>query len=119
MGHLGHALSCAVLLIFFSVIISFSDTKPIFENFLKKVGLLSMHNVGHNMLNVCQGPNEGLEMPPTYMIKILCLEMIYRTLGREGLKKWKIPLPRGGQQGSFSKFNSYLVSNGLKINFRH
>ena len=46
-----------------------------------------MHNVGHNTLNVCQGPNEGLEVQPTYMIKILCLEIIYRTLGREGLKK--------------------------------
>ena len=52
-------------------------------------------NDGHNTLNVCQGPKGGLICPsgpqraplPLNLKKLLCLEMIFRTLGTKKIKK--------------------------------
>ena len=50
------------------------------------------HNVSHNTLNVCLGRKGGGQMcplGPLYLIKLLCLEIIFRTLGTKKIKENK------------------------------
>ena len=46
-------------------------------------------NDSRNTLYVCQGPKGGLEGPPLplYLDRLLCLEMIFRTLRTKKIKK--------------------------------